>query len=422
MLQQRDFAMYPCSGPVNRKVRSCSVVLTLALLAAFSSPVFAVPPPAALQQVARLLSTGQSKKAVTEADRILAMHPDSAQAHYYKGKALEQLGSRQDAIASYETASLLDPGAKFAAECQSKIKTLAAAEASASSFKNVINQGKQTRPFKLSGQESRVVIPLTDRFKQALKDDVTNLYSAAENGPSLSGGAGAGYTPAPAREPMQLATSIGIPPARLNAKEKAELIKYDVIFIVDHSGSMSTRDCPQNSSRWDWLAAQVYSIGRDAQDCFPRGLRVVMFDDKAEEYVKVTPTEFVNLFKYYSPEGGTRTAYAFRTQMNAIQAKILEKKPVMVVGLTDGLPNDASELQQVFHELKLMASKTAVPLKVSLIQIGASTQGLQTLNGLEALTYQGVISPADKGFVQVHSFTEVSKYGLARVLLNILNK
>lgn len=413
---------YTGSVATHRRFRTSTISLAVALLLGCLSPAFAVPPPAALQQVARLISTGQSKKAVTEADRILAMHPDSAQAHYYKGKALEQLGSRQDAIASYETASLLDPSAKFTAECQSKIKSLASAEASANSFKNVINKGKQTSPFKLSGQESRVVIPLSDRLKQGLKDDVSNLYVAAENGPALSGGAGAGYPPAPQRNPMQLATSIGIPAAKLNAKEKADLIKYDVIFIVDHSGSMSTHDCPQNSSRWDWLAAQVYSIGRDAQDCFPRGLRVVMFDDKAEEYIKVTPEEFVNLFKYYSPEGGTRTAYALRTQMNAIQAKLGEKKPVMVVGLTDGLPNDPGELQQVFHELKVMASKTTVPLKVSLVQIGASSQGLQTLSGLEALTYHGVISPADKGFVQVHSFAEVAKYGLPRVLLNILNK
>lgn len=425
MVSSREFAVN-ASRKAHSKwscLRPAKLLLAIALTLPGTAPAFAVPPPAALQQIARLISTGQSKKAVTEADKVLATRPDSALAHYYKGKALEQLGSRQDAIASYETAALLDPNAKFAAECQSKIKALSAAEVQASGFKNVISKGKQTTPFKLRGEESRVVTPLSDQFKQGLKDDVTNLYSAADNGPMLAGSAGASHPPPDQQHnPIQLATTIGIPAAKLSAKEKAELTKYDVIFIVDHSGSMSTHDCPQNSSRWDWLAAQVYSIQRDAQDCFPRGLRVVMFDDKAEEYIKVAPGEFVNLFKYYGPEGGTHTAYAFRTQMNAIQAKLAEKKPVMVVGLTDGLPNDPSALQQVFHDLKVLASKTTTPLKVSLVQIGASSQGLQTLSQLELLTYMGVISPADRGFVQVHSFSEVAKYGLTRVLLNILNK
>lgn len=388
---------------------------------------YAAPPPSPLQQLPKLIAAGQNQKAVETADKILLKQPDSALAHYYKAKALEQLGSKPEAIASYETAALLDPGAKFAGECQARIKILSVPvrDEAQQNFSNVIDKkGQQRTPFKLKSEQSRVVTQLSDSFKQGLLDDAARLHSAADAGPALAAGIGSG-PPLPAavqRNPLQLATSIGIPSANLNAKEKAQLSKYDVIFIVDHSGSMSTRDCPKSSSRWDWLAAQVYTIGRDAQDCFPRGLRVVMFDDDAEEYIKVTPKEFVDLFKFYGPEGGTHTAHAFRTQLNAVQAKLNQGKPVMVVGLTDGLPNNPGDLQQVFGTLKAMAAQTTTPLKVSLIQIGASDQGLRTLAQLEALTYRGVSNPADAGFVQVHSFAEVVKYGLPRVLLTILNK
>ena len=410
-----------------------AVYLTVAAYL-LSVPAMAAPTTAptspALQQIAKLIATGQCQKAVTEVDRFLKAQPDSGMAHYYRAQALEKIGSRADAIAEYEMASLLEPLAKFAPDCQAKMKALSVPESELPATSSILNKkGKQVSPFKLRGEQTRVITEVSNEFKQQLKDDVSRLHELAESGPSsLQIAAGPrlpriplGVSGQAPQTPMQLASSLNIPAGNLSEKEKEKLSKYDVIFIVDHSGSMNSTDCPMNTSRWDWLAAQVYSIGRDAQDCFPRGVKIVMFDDNAEEYMKATPKEFVELFKYYGPEGGTNTGYAFRTQLRYVQAKLNQQKPVLMVGITDGLPNNPAELQQAFQELRQMAARTTTPLKVSLLQIGASDQGLKTLSQLETLTGRGIYTAGDKTFVQVHSFAELTRYGLPRTLMNILN-
>ncbi len=396
--------------------------------------VIAASPTQSLQQIPKLIAAGQCQKAVAELDRIIASQPDNALAHYYRGQALERLGSRSDAIAAYETASLLEPGAKFTKDCQLRMTALAkpaaqqytSSSSALPSTKGVLKKGKQVTPFQLHSEQSRMMTEVSDRDRKELQAEVGRLQSLASNGPMPAAVSG-NFNPAPrppappdrsAKPPEQLA--LNIPAGNISETEKERLTKYDVIFIVDHSGSMGQKDCPQGSSRWSWLAAQVFSINRDARECFPRGLNVVMFDDNAEEFTKLKPEEFVKLFTTYGPAGGTNTGHAFRSQMQNVQARLLEHRPVMVVGITDGLPSNPLELQEAFQELKQMASHSSTPLKVSLLHIGSSTEGLQTLSQLVLLAKQGIST--GKSFVQVYPFSDLNKFGLARTLIKILNE
>lgn len=410
------------------------IFLSLPQFACQAAPSTAATP---LSGIQKLIASGQYQKAITDLDKVIANQPDNALAHYLRGQALEKLGSRNDAIQAYETASLLAPGAKFAVDCQQKMSGLLKPAApaqkqsdtpSASSTKGVIKKGKQVTPFQLRGEQSRMLTEVSDQYKKELQAEVGRLHDLANNGPMHSSGVQQSFgppPPAPPPTPQQNASTeqlaANIPAGRLTAVEKENLAKYDVIFIVDHSGSMAQPDCPQNSSRWNWLAAQVFSIIRDAKECFPRGLNVVMFDDNAEEYTKLKPEEFLQLFNKYGPSGGTNTGHAFRSQMQNVRARLLEHRPVMVVGITDGLPNNPGELQDAFFELRQMAGRSSSPLKVSLLHIGASSEGLKTLSELELLTRRGV-TYGTNSFVKVYPFADLVKYGLSRTLMKILNE
>jgi tetratricopeptide (TPR) repeat protein len=393
-----------------------------------------------MQQISKLLSAGQYQKAVVLLDKLIALKPESAVAHYYRGLALERLGQRNDAMAAFETASLLDASAPFAKDCQLRLKALAApAVAKPANYrsstnsvpdtKSVLKNGKQVKPFELRGEQSRMAAQVSDKTRKELMSEVGKLQDLAERGP-IAGGIGGGYassgvpTAAPNKpddNALKLASDLtaSVPKGNLSDAEKEKFAKYDVTFIVDHSGSMMTSDCPQNSSRWTWLAAQVFSIIRDAKECFPRGLNVVMFDDDAEEFSKVKPEEFAKLFGSFRPQGGTNTGYAFRSQLDNVKKALALGRPVMVVGITDGLPNDAEELQQAFQEYKQLADRSRTPLKVSLLHIGASAEGLKTLSQLESISRRGISTGAS--FVRVYPFADLCKYGLSRTLVNILN-
>lgn len=417
----------------NQLVAASMVVLCMLFVHGTNCGAAQPTPPKDVLQIHKMIAAGQFAQANAELDRLIAVQPDNAAAYYLKGQALERTGKRTDAIAAYETASLLNPSAQFCADCKKRMAILATAPVAAPSslprspsipINKAIKNGKQVTPFQLHSEQSRMATQISDRYRKELQSEVGRLQDLASNGP-IPSGIGANFVPPPRSEsppdngprPEQLASSIAA--GRLTDEEKEKLAKYDVIFVVDHSGSMGQKDCPQNSSRWSWLAAQVSTIGRDANECFPRGLNVVMFDDNAEEFARLKPEEFLKLFSTYGPAGGTNTGHAVRSQLRNVQSKLAEKRPVMLVCITDGLPNNPIELQEAFQELKQLAGQSGTVLKVSLLHIGASAEGLKTLSQLQLLASHGI--GYGKGFVQLYPFSDLTKYGLARALLKILN-
>lgn len=411
-------------------------VTTLLLLLSFglALPSFSSSDAPQLTAVQKLIAAGQCNKAITELDRVLAGRPDDALAHYYRGEALEKSGSIKAASLEYETALLLAPSAKFGATCRMKLARSASSTVPTTSTDQAKTvSSKATKSFQLHGEQSRVIGEISDGYRKQLRGEFVKIQGLASIDPE-STKAIRNY--AKPTDPLsdstviaKLATSLNLPAAKLSREEKDLLASCDVYFLVDQSGSMRETDCPQGSTRWNWIAAQATTITRDAKDCFPRGLRLVVFDHAICEYPKVSPEEFVRLFTIHGPCGGTETGEAFRSQLPAIRDSVLQHHPVLILCITDGLPNKPQDLTDAFTDLKNIAQYSDTPVKVSLMQIGLSTEGLETLRKLESISlktgsYPGITTGVSKGsrrnrFVQVYSFSELVRDGLPRTLVNI---
>lgn len=417
----------------NRKLRVLPV--TLLLVASFSlaaHPLYASDVPQ-LTAVAKLITAGQYNKAITELDRVLATHPDDALAHYYRGEALEKSGNAKAASLEYETALLLEPSSKFSASCSMKLAgTMSSATQNTGTARQKTVNSKSAKSFQLHSEQSRVMGEISHDYRTQLAKEQVKLQGLAVIDPESK------YKPKYGKptEPLsdstviaKLAASLKLPAANLSAEEKEILARCDVYFLVDQSGSMIATDCPQDSTRWNWIAAQATTITRDAKDCFPRGLRLVVFDNLTYEYPKVSPEEFVKLFTIHGPCGGTETGEAFRSQLPAIRDSILQNRPVLILCLTDGLPNKPQDLTDAFTDLKNLAQYSPTPVKISLLQIGSSMEGLETLRKLEAISvktgsYPGISTGLSKEskrnrFVQVYSFSELVRDGLPRTLVKL---
>lgn len=124
---------------------------------------------------------------------------------------------------------------------------------------------------------------------------------------------------------------------------------YDIVVMIDKSGSMSTEDCAGNRSRF--AAAQEYaeSIAREAGKHDADGIDVVVFGNTPKEYKNVTSEKVTQVFKENSPAGGTDTAAALELVLKGYRDRKAtgSAKPILIVCITDGAPNDQKAVDTV---------------------------------------------------------------------------
>lgn len=128
-----------------------------------------------------------------------------------------------------------------------------------------------------------------------------------------------------------------------------ELAKYDFVVMIDKSGSMSTVDCPGNKSRWDYAQEQASAIARECAKYDSDGIDVVVFNGSAKPYPNTTPEKVAQVFAENSPSGGTDTAGALKLVLDAYTTRKAAgtAKPVIIVCITDGAPNDEKAVDNV---------------------------------------------------------------------------
>lgn len=127
-----------------------------------------------------------------------------------------------------------------------------------------------------------------------------------------------------------------------------ELAKYDYVLMIDKSGSMSTNDCPGGKTRWAYAQEQTEAIARQCAEFDSDGIDVVVFAGTAKTYNGVTPDKVTQIFKENSPSGSTETATALESVLSAYRSRKAagNAKPLIVVCVTDGAPNDQKAVDQ----------------------------------------------------------------------------
>lgn len=388
-----------------------------ALMAVYTAaqPAFSAPVSnSALNSAKQMLSTGLFQKAIGQLDIYLDKEPDCAEAHYYKAQALHKIGKKNQARDEYEAALLLDSRAAFAPDCQKHLLELNSKADATPAFRK---DGKN-KVFMLHGEQTRINSQVSEQLKASLNSEIADLHRLAMGSSAVPDDPVQSPAPtAPGRKPLRSMAQedLLIPEIKLSAMEAAQLSKHDVIFIFDHSGSMSSRDCPGKLSRWAWVQAQLTQTEKDTRKCLARGVTAVFFDSNADEFRQISSDEMLRQLNNFGPRGGTNTGHAFNTQIENVQKSLSANHPVIIIAITDGLPASVMELQESIDRLSQVADRQRSRLKIAFLQIGSTQQGLQTLKGL-----QDMISTRQKDMVHVHPFEEVCKDGLTRTILNEL--
>jgi uncharacterized protein with von Willebrand factor type A (vWA) domain len=160
-----------------------------------------------------------------------------------------------------------------------------------------------------------------------------------------------------------------------------DLKNLDIEFLVDKSGSMSTRDCPGGKSRWDYGQETTLALASLAEKHDPDGITVVPFATQYKVHEGVTSAKVTQVFQEHYPMGGTNTAGVLKARLDAHFARG-GAKPTLILVLTDGAPDDQNSVADVIVAATKRMSRDE-ELAINFIQIGQDAEASKFLAFLD---------------------------------------
>lgn len=172
--------------------------------------------------------------------------------------------------------------------------------------------------------------------------------------------------------------------ANKSSVSNEEMANYDYIVMIDKSGSMSTEDCVGGKSRFAYAQEQTEAIARACAKFDSDGIDVVVFGSTPKIYNGVTPDKVTQIFTENSPSGGTDTAAALQLVFDQYNTKKAAgtAKPIIVVCITDGAPNDQGAVDKaiIAHANSLSDDGET---GITFVQIGKDTGARAFLKHLD---------------------------------------
>ena len=209
---------------------------------------------------------------------------------------------------------------------------------------------------------------------------------------------------------------------RLAPSELRQLSRYDLTVLIDRSGSMNTRDCPDpftgdygGISRWQWCREQTAMLARQTAAALPDGITVVPFSSKAVRYENVSAQSINNIFNTSSPEGSTNLAGALKNEFDRYfqdRDAGLRKRPMMIAVITDGVPDSKGAVRKVIEEATQRLVK-AGEIRICFFLIGDDRGGADFV---DELVDSFDANPSNIHMIVRHPFAEVNQVGLPRSL------
>lgn len=183
-----------------------------------------------------------------------------------------------------------------------------------------------------------------------------------------------------------IATKLGLMPdtPQTPSKEKvyARLKKYDTVFVVDDSESMS-------KARWKTTAHVLAAIAAIAVQYDRDGVDIRFFNSDVEARNLDSATKVMDLFKEVEPDGPTPTADVLEVELNEYTHqynKNRSKKGLNLIVLTDGEPEKGQNVEGIIVKFaKKLERMEAPPLQVGVqfVQIGGDKEAAEFLRSLD---------------------------------------
>ncbi len=232
----------------------------------------------------------------------------------------------------------------------------------------------------------------------------------------------------------------------LKEPEIQKLGTYDLALVIDKSASMTYRlnqrsaptklpevvgldrpvappaDPGDSISRWDWCKNQAANLADQIKKVLPRGLKISMFSNDFDSYSNVDAAKVATLFDEVEPSGGTHVSkvlsYHFDEYFAQRQTNGQRTRPLLVAIITDGAPEDGFRTKEaIIRATKHMTRSDEI--LVAILQVGNDRRAPKILNDLDQeLIHQN----AKYDIVEVKTFAEIKKQGLAKTLANLVTR
>jgi len=194
---------------------------------------------------------------------------------------------------------------------------------------------------------------------------------------------------------------------------------YQVVLLIDHSGSMNggLGVGPYDLSRWGWCRSQITDFSRYCGDRLRGGITLIPFNDSFEVHEHASEKDLENVFSTIVPSGETDICTPLAEAISShLDDPDHENKPVLIVVLTDGLPNQGGSLSKLISQAT-NALRNHKEMTITFLTIGQAPEGDELIEHLDNdLTDRG----AKADIVSSMRFADLLQIGLKDALLKIV--
>lgn len=200
-----------------------------------------------------------------------------------------------------------------------------------------------------------------------------------------------------------------------------KLKNRDYVLVIDKSGSMATKDCPNGKSRWEYVQETTLAMAAKITELDPDGITVVPFASTFKMYENTTAEKVASIFKENEPGGGTTLAPVLNKIFSDYQArkKSLSTKAngEMLLVVTDGEPSDQNEVAKAIIAFGNTLDNADDEYGIGFFQVGKDAGAAAFLKYLDDnLTSKG----AKHDIVDCKTFDEIEAIGMTEALTQAL--
>lgn len=195
-----------------------------------------------------------------------------------------------------------------------------------------------------------------------------------------------------------------------------KLKEYDILLIVDRSGSMFNPLLSTGKERWQWVKEQIPQFCYEAQNRSQQTFTLCLFNNKNTINKNLSAEDVRRSLYETVTTGSTDLASAFKAVLRS-HSESGSTKPVMLIVLTDGQTLSSSDSANIilnFADHAIAGKK----FQLICIQSGQQQEGARFIADLKRDCAKRGISQA----VHALRFEEVSQDGIAPFLIRFLQQ
>lgn len=170
--------------------------------------------------------------------------------------------------------------------------------------------------------------------------------------------------------------------------DASKLQNRDYTLVIDRSGSMDTKDCPNNQSRWKNAEETTTQIAGKLQEFDPDGITVMTFAGDFDLHENTRDDGVAAIFKSKSPGGGTSLAPVLQNIFDRYTAekKAGNTKPngAIVMIITDGAPQDGEAVARAITNFTKTLADGREEFGIEIVQVGQDADARNYLKKLDS--------------------------------------